>query len=209
MSWGAQSQSKDAKTPSTYRAAGPKTLNRIYGQSSHNRNVPNSPVLDRAPALLLLLAHPNRHRFGWVYAWSSTWAKPPHIKDTTAALGYYTKIAPTSEQVVLIKYGLRDLRAAADVPATAYGTLLKRGFGVRSSWSRSGSFNGLPRPGAARELPFKSHFKGEANEVYMGRGLQVPYIPSVARPPPVGRGSWWPTHRPSYDVPNFKLARWE
>jgi hypothetical protein len=43
-----------------------------------------------------------------------------------------------------------------------YGTLLKRGFGVRSSWSRSGSFNGLPRPGVARELPFKSHFKGEA-----------------------------------------------
>jgi hypothetical protein len=43
-----------------------------------------------------------------------------------------------------------------------YGALLKRGFGVRSSWSRSGSFNGLPRPGVARELPFKSHFKGEA-----------------------------------------------
>jgi hypothetical protein len=30
------------------------------------------------------------------------------------------------------------------------GALLKRGLGVRSSWSRSGSFNGLPRPGAAR-----------------------------------------------------------
>ncbi len=40
--------------------------------------------------------------------------------------------------------------------------LLKRGFGVRSSWSRSGLFNGLSRPGVARELPFKSHFKGEA-----------------------------------------------
>jgi hypothetical protein len=39
-----------------------------------------------------------------------------------------------------------------------YGTLLKRGSGVRLSWSRSGSFNGLPRPGVARELPFKSHF---------------------------------------------------
>ena len=43
-----------------------------------------------------------------------------------------------------------------------YGALLKRGLGVRSSWPRSGSFNGLPRPGVARELPFKSHFKGEA-----------------------------------------------
>jgi hypothetical protein len=43
-----------------------------------------------------------------------------------------------------------------------YGTLLKRGPCVRSSWCRSGSFNGTPRPGVARELPFKSHFKGEA-----------------------------------------------
>jgi hypothetical protein len=43
-----------------------------------------------------------------------------------------------------------------------YGALLKRGPCVRSSWSRSGSFNGTPRPGVARELPFKSHFKGEA-----------------------------------------------
>jgi hypothetical protein len=41
------------------------------------------------------------------------------------------------------------------------GALLKRGLGVRSSWSRSGSFNGLPRPGVVRELPFKSHFKGQ------------------------------------------------
>ena len=36
-----------------------------------------------------------------------------------------------------------------------YGALLKRGLGVRSSWPRSGSFNGLPRPDVARELPFK------------------------------------------------------
>jgi hypothetical protein len=45
-----------------------------------------------------------------------------------------------------------------------YGTLLKRGFVVRSSWSRSGSFNGLPRPGVARELPVQKPFqsKGEA-----------------------------------------------
>jgi hypothetical protein len=45
-----------------------------------------------------------------------------------------------------------------------YGTLLKRGFCVCSSWraSRSGSFNGTPRPGVARELLFKNHFKGEA-----------------------------------------------
>jgi hypothetical protein len=32
-----------------------------------------------------------------------------------------------------------------------YGTLLKRWSRVRSSWSRSGSFNGTPRPGVARE----------------------------------------------------------
>jgi hypothetical protein len=43
-----------------------------------------------------------------------------------------------------------------------HGALLKRGPGVCSSWSRSGSFNGMSRPGVARELPFKSHFKGEA-----------------------------------------------
>jgi hypothetical protein len=42
-----------------------------------------------------------------------------------------------------------------------YGTRLKRGPRVRSSWCRSSSFHGLPRPGVARELPFKSHFKGE------------------------------------------------
>jgi hypothetical protein len=48
-----------------------------------------------------------------------------------------------------------------------YGTLLKRGPGVRSSWSRSGSSNGLPRPGVARELPFKSHFKGEAKPFHL------------------------------------------
>jgi hypothetical protein len=38
--------------------------------------------------------------------------------------------------------------------------MLKRWSRVRSSWSRSGSFNGTPRPGVARELPFKSHCKG-------------------------------------------------
>ena len=40
-----------------------------------------------------------------------------------------------------------------------YGALLKRGLGVRSSWPRSGSFNGLPRPDVARELPFKKPFQ--------------------------------------------------
>ena len=46
-----------------------------------------------------------------------------------------------------------------------YGALLKRGLGVRSSWPRSGSFNGLPRPDVARELPFKKPFqrRGEGN----------------------------------------------
>jgi hypothetical protein len=39
-----------------------------------------------------------------------------------------------------------------------YGTLLKRWSRVRSSWSRSGSFHGTPRPGVARELPFKKPF---------------------------------------------------
>jgi hypothetical protein len=44
-----------------------------------------------------------------------------------------------------------------------YGTLLKRGPRVRSSWwSRSGPSSGTPGPGVARELPFKSHFKGVA-----------------------------------------------
>jgi hypothetical protein len=41
-----------------------------------------------------------------------------------------------------------------------YGTLLNRGFGVRSSWSRSGSFSGLPsqarcRTRAAVQKPFR------------------------------------------------------
>jgi hypothetical protein len=39
------------------------------------------------------------------------------------------------------------------------GTLLKRGPRVRSSLSRSSSFNGLPRPGVARELPFIRPFQ--------------------------------------------------
>jgi hypothetical protein len=46
-----------------------------------------------------------------------------------------------------------------------YGTLLKRWSRVRSSWSRSGPFNGTPRPGVARELPSKKPFqrRGEVN----------------------------------------------
>jgi hypothetical protein len=43
-----------------------------------------------------------------------------------------------------------------------YGTLIKRRLRVRSSRSRFGSSSGKPGPGAARELQFKSHFKGEA-----------------------------------------------
>jgi hypothetical protein len=50
-----------------------------------------------------------------------------------------------------------------------YGTLLKRGLGVRSSWSRSGSFNGLPRPGVARELP--STVQSSKGEVFMGHRM--------------------------------------
>jgi hypothetical protein len=42
------------------------------------------------------------------------------------------------------------------------GTLLKRRLRVRSSRSRFGSSSGTPGPGVARELQFKSHFKGEA-----------------------------------------------
>jgi hypothetical protein len=49
------------------------------------------------------------------------------------------------------------------------GTLLKRGPRVRSSWYRSSSSSGTPGPGVARELPFKSHFKGEAKLVAAGR----------------------------------------
>jgi hypothetical protein len=44
-----------------------------------------------------------------------------------------------------------------------YGTLLKRRPRVRSSRSRFGSSSGTPGPGVARELQFKSHFKGEGN----------------------------------------------
>jgi hypothetical protein len=43
-----------------------------------------------------------------------------------------------------------------------YGTLLKQRLRVRSSRPRFGSSSGTPGPGVARELPFKSHFKGEA-----------------------------------------------
>jgi hypothetical protein len=43
-----------------------------------------------------------------------------------------------------------------------YGALLKRRLRVRSSRSRFGSSSGTPGPGVARELQFKSHFKGEA-----------------------------------------------
>jgi hypothetical protein len=52
------------------------------------------------------------------------------------------------------------------------GTLLKRWSRVRSSRSRSGSFSGTPRPGVARELPFKSHFKGEAKFIRAPRSCK-------------------------------------
>jgi hypothetical protein len=60
----------------------------------------------------------------------------------------------------------RDLRPPGGRRCLRSGALLKRGFRVRSSWSRSGSFNGTPRPGVARELLFKSQFKGEAKSYY-------------------------------------------
>jgi hypothetical protein len=43
-----------------------------------------------------------------------------------------------------------------------YGTLIKRRPRARSSQSRFGSSSGPPGPGAARELQFTSHSKGEA-----------------------------------------------
>jgi hypothetical protein len=43
-----------------------------------------------------------------------------------------------------------------------HGTLTKRRLRVRSSRSRFGSSSGTSGPGVARELQFKSHFKGEA-----------------------------------------------
>jgi hypothetical protein len=83
-----------------------------------------------------------------------------------------------------------------------YGTLLKRGLRVRSSWSRSGSSSGTPGPGVARELPFKSHFKGEAKQSFQNGDLGVqcpksdgngslsdaPTIPKDDRGAPEGRG---------------------
>jgi hypothetical protein len=57
-----------------------------------------------------------------------------------------------------------------------YGTLLKRRFRVHSSRPRfgSGSSSGTPGPGVARELQFKSHFRGEAKFL---TGLQIPSAP--------------------------------
>jgi hypothetical protein len=50
-----------------------------------------------------------------------------------------------------------------------YGALIKRRPRVRSSRSRFGSSSGTPGPGVARELQFKSHFKGEAKFFFMVR----------------------------------------
>jgi hypothetical protein len=52
-----------------------------------------------------------------------------------------------------------------------YGTLLKRRLRVRSSRSRFGSSSGTPGPGVARELQFKSHFKGEAKFFFNHRSV--------------------------------------
>ena len=51
-----------------------------------------------------------------------------------------------------------------------YGALLKRGLGVRSSWPRSGSFNGLPRPDVARELPFKKPIQRRGDVLFRWGG---------------------------------------
>jgi hypothetical protein len=54
MSWGAQNRSKDAKLQ-VHRAAGPKTLNWIYGQSSHTtepeRRAHKLPAISRTRGL--------------------------------------------------------------------------------------------------------------------------------------------------------------
>jgi hypothetical protein len=53
-----------------------------------------------------------------------------------------------------------------------YGALIKRRLRVRSSRSRLGSSSGTPGSGVARELQFKSHFKGEAKFFYpMRKGV--------------------------------------
>ena len=65
----------------------------------------------------------------------------------------------------------------------AYGTLLKRGPGARSSWSRSGTCNGLPRPGVARELPLTIHF------AFQRRGEFFFYLDKHAHPSGLPRAS--------------------
>ena len=89
-----------------------------------------------------------------------------------------------------------------------YGALLKRGLGVRSSWPRSGSFSGLPRPDVARELPFKKPFqrRGYAphgRHVLSSRHGFKQSKQSTAAPPQVPQG-------PRLDLFAclLKLAKW-
>ena len=67
-----------------------------------------------------------------------------------------------------------------------YGALLKRGLGVRSSWPRSGSFNGLPRPDVARELPFKKPIQRRGDVLFRWGGAVICYF--AAPPPPSATG---------------------
>ena len=56
------------------------------------------------------------------------------------------------------------------------GTLIKRRPRVRSSRSRFGSSSGTPGPGVARELQFKSHFKGEAKFFFLPKWKRDPLL---------------------------------
>jgi hypothetical protein len=51
-------------------------------------------------------------------------------------------------------------------PRLRCGALLKRGPRVRSSWSRSGSFNGTPRPGVAESYRSKAISKKDSTFYY-------------------------------------------
>ena len=63
------------------------------------------------------------------------------------------------------------------------------GLGVRSSWPRSGSFNGLPRPDVARKLPFKKPFQRRGDVLFRwgGRGSDL-----LFRRPSPAQCNWAP-----------------
>jgi hypothetical protein len=128
----------------------------LFKESRHPGPMPSKPFIGS------LCSSVDVPRRPWpsLRRYCSRASKGGHYRDALEATGGRRPRRRCLRCGALLKRGLYGRPRRRCLPRC--GALLKRVFRVPPSWPWSGSSNGVPRPGAARELPFKSHFKGEA-----------------------------------------------